>query len=65
MRQYAAKSDYKYIVHKSNESVYILIKDLNLGRMSVTNNIENIIEQICFDSKLDPSTVKCIYKDSD
>ena len=36
------KSDYAYKV----ESKYLIIKDLNLGRMSVTNDIEEVLNEI-------------------
>lgn len=39
MRELAKRSDYEYKIYKD----YILIVDLDMGGMSVTNNIENII----------------------
>lgn len=60
MRELAKRSDYEYKIYKD----YILIVDLDMGGMSVTNNIENIIEQICFENNLDPNDMYCLYKDS-
>lgn len=42
-----------------------MIEDLNLGRMSVTNNIENVVEEICIKEMISPAEVNIIYKDSD
>ena len=44
----------------------LVIEDLNLGRMSVTNNIENILEEISIELN-DGFTqnTKIIYRDSD
>ena len=42
----------------------IAIKDLNLGKMSVTNNIEAIVEYICEQNSISPLDFTIIYKDS-
>lgn len=56
-----SRSDYEYIIHKG----YIAIKDLNLGRMSVTNNIECVVQEICAKENIHPYNHKIIYQDSD
>jgi len=53
------KSDYAYKV----EDEFLIIKDLNLGRMSVTNDIENVLNEISKLIILD--LYKIIYEDSD
>jgi hypothetical protein len=55
------KSDY---VWKTQEDI-LIIEDLNLGRMSVTNNAEGVINEIY--EKLGPSihNYHIIYKDSE
>ena len=53
------KSDYAYKV----EDEFLIIKDLNLGRMSVTNDIENVLNEIGKVIILD--LYKIIYEDSD
>ena len=57
------KADYIYKFQKYiNE---LIIEDLNLGRMSVTNCIEDVVEEICKKENIDPECVMIIYKDSD
>lgn len=58
---YHTRSNYIYIVHK----FVIAIKDLNLGRMSVTNNIESIFQYISEKENIDPIDYTIIYKDCD
>lgn len=57
----ANRSDYVYKVHNG----VIAIKDLNLGKMSVTNNIENVVTKICQDEDLDIRWHTIIYQDSE
>lgn len=54
------KSDFRYEIHDGG-SLYI--EDLNLGRMSVTNDMENVLEAIY--AELGSLPVKITYKDSD
>lgn len=39
-----SKSDYSYFIEEHEK--LIIAQDLNLGKMSVTNDIENVIEEI-------------------
>lgn len=55
------KSDYDFRVYAH----VIAIKDLNFGRMSVTNNIESIVKHICEQIDLDPLDFTIIYSDSE
>lgn len=40
------KSDYDFKIMKLNNFYFLVIEDLDLGGMSVTNNIENVVEEI-------------------
>jgi hypothetical protein len=55
-----AKSDYKYKIIQD----HIFIIDLNIGGMSVTNDIENVIDDICEKELLIPNTI-VTYRDSE
>lgn len=41
------------------------IVDLNLGRTSVTNCIEDVVEEICKAEDVDPLKLYIVYKDSE
>jgi len=57
------KSDYKYEILSKQQ--IIIIEDLDKGNMSVTNDIENVVEQIFMKEKLSSNdNYKIIYKDS-
>jgi hypothetical protein len=60
-----AKSDYKYSIQNFKTKPFIVIEDLNKGRMSVTNDIENVIEEIAGKEKLNPVEHYILYKDSE
>lgn len=42
----------------------LLIEDLNKGGKTVTNDIENVVEQICEDEQINPVEHIIVYKDS-
>lgn len=54
------KSDFVYRL----STHVIAIKDLNLGKMSVTNNIEAIVEHICHKENINPNNYTIVYMDS-
>lgn len=58
-------SDYTYHVRRDGERPVIVIVDLNLGRMSVTNNIEDVVGGVCKETGLTPNKAEIIYRDSD
>lgn len=60
-----AKSDYSYKLEELEKSWFILIQDLNKGRMSVTNNIEEVIDEICQKERINPVEHFIVYRDSD
>lgn len=55
------RSNYTY--RKAERVVYI--NDLNMGGMSVTNDIENIIDNICIKENIDKLHYVWIYNDSE
>lgn len=55
------KSDYRYEILGN----VIAIVDLNLGRKSVTNNIENVLDEISTKEHLIVPNYIIIYKDSE
>lgn len=56
------KSDYFYSINEPRKVLRII--DLNLGRMSVTNDIENVLTQIRKEIGKDIESLKIIYRDS-
>lgn len=59
------KADYIHRMDKYKGKVDVItIKDLNLGSVSVTNDIENVIEDICRLEKVDKEQFMIVYKDS-
>ncbi len=58
----ADASDYDYSISGSDSPVLVII-DRNLGRRSVTNNIEAILAKIQRETSIKPQTI--IYRDSD
>lgn len=59
------RADYTYRIN--NEEV-LAIEDLNLGNMSVTNDIEAVLEEIKTKEKMSPEqfdSIIIVYKDSD
>lgn len=59
------KSDYTYSIQTYNQRPFIVIEDLNKGGMSVTNNIEYIIDEIAQKERLNPVEHFIIYRDSE
>lgn len=57
-----SRADYTY---RLIDGEIISIIDLNLGKMSVTNDIENIIRDISVKKLLNKSEFKVIYRDSE
>lgn len=57
-----ARADYEYRV----ENRELIITDIDLGRMSVTNCIEEVIEEICKTMQQTPEHFyRIVYLDSD
>jgi len=56
-----SKADYIY----KFDGDFLIIKDLNLGGMSVTNSIEDVVKNICDINNRNPNTLHIIYRDMD
>ncbi|HXS55775.1 MAG TPA: hypothetical protein VN726_06600 [Hanamia sp.] len=59
------RSDYTYSIENFSGSNVIVIEELNLGNTSVTNNIENVLNEICRIEKLFIHSYMIVYKDSE
>lgn len=55
-----ARADYEYFI---NEGV-VSIVDLDKGNKSLTNDIENVIEEVCLRAGIKPHEYKWVYRDS-
>lgn len=60
-----SKSNYNYHIKGIGGHNVIAIEDLNQGGMSVTNNIENVVDEICHKENIFPRGYIIIYKDSE
>jgi len=59
-----SKADFEYKIGELHGQQILFIRDLNLGRMSVTNDIENVIADIAEETGIDPTTHFILYRDS-
>jgi hypothetical protein len=59
------RSDYTYEVRDYAGRNVIKIEDLDRGRVSVTNDIKNVVEEIAKKENLDARRYMIIYKDSE
>jgi hypothetical protein len=59
-----ARSDYRYGIEQAAGRSVLVIEDLNLGRVSVTNDIENVLNEIGLKEWIDPREYMVIYRDS-
>ena len=57
-------ADFSYTVKRKDGIPILIIVDKNLGNMSVTNDIENVVDFICKKEKLQPKDCAIIYRDS-
>lgn len=58
------KADFHYEILNFSGRDVILIEDLNRGNMSVTNDIENVVDEIAEGENLDPKDYMIVYADS-
>jgi prophage maintenance system killer protein len=65
MANLAERSDYIATFRYVDGRQFLMIEDLNKGRMSVTNNIENIVDYVCMNKLQNPCEVYIVYKDSE
>lgn len=59
------RADYDWKIQDYGNKKLILIEDLNLGNMSVTNDIENVVDDICKTNQIVCEDYLIIYKDSE
>ena len=59
------RSDYTYELKEHSGHKVLTIEDLDLGGLTVTNNIENVVKEIEAAEKIDCRDYVIIYKDSD
>ncbi len=60
-----ARADYIHKIIQCAGRNVIVIEDLDLGSTSVTNDIENVVNEIAKMEKIDPADHMIVYKDSD
>ncbi len=60
-----SKADYLHEITEYNGFKCLKIEDLNLGNISVTNDIENVVADIAQMERIDPSQFIIVYKDSE
>lgn len=60
-----ARADYRYKVQTIDGELVVAIWDLDMGRMSVTNDAEAVIEEIAESLAQPPGIFRWIYRDSD
>jgi hypothetical protein len=60
-----SKADYTHRTAVLNGAKILVIKDLNLGNTSVTNDIENVVNDIAIMESINPADYLIIYKDSE
>lgn len=59
------RADYTYALRELNGHKFICIIDQNRGNMSVTNDIENVVDEILGREKIIASDHLIVYRDSD
>lgn len=62
-----SKADFTHVIleEESSKQKFIVIEDLVLGNRSVTNDIENVVVDVCNFEDIKIDDYKVIYKDSD
>lgn len=61
-----SKADYSFKIENHYRGFdFLLIEDKNLGNCSVTNYIENIVEEIAFEQSIDNIKYVILYMDSE
>jgi len=60
-----SRADYIHKIKDFNGTPVLTISDLNLGNVSVTNDIENVVKDIEVMEKINADEFVVVYKDSD
>lgn len=58
------RANYNYKLREFAGRNVLVIEDENIGGMSVTNCIEEVVTDICTAEKIDPNSYMIVYKDS-
>lgn len=59
------KANYTFEIEKFLSYNFISIVDLDQGGMSVTNDIENVVNEICQEAEINKGDYLIIYQDSE
>ncbi|MGB3452915.1 MAG: hypothetical protein WBA59_03695 [Moheibacter sp.] len=59
------RAQYNYAIVEKYNQKHVLIEDKNMGEMSVTNDIENVVDEICQTNKINPENAVSLYRDSE
>lgn len=59
-----AKADYSHGITECLGRPFIVIQDLDNGNKSVTNDMDNVLEEIATREKIDPADHLIVYRDS-
>ncbi|HRN92989.1 MAG TPA: hypothetical protein PLS87_11255 [Ferruginibacter sp.] len=60
-----AKADYTYALREMDGQKFICIIDQDRGNMSVTNNIEEVVDEILTKEKINSADHLIVYRDTD
>ncbi len=60
-----SRANFLYRIGIVDNQKILLIWDLNLGNMSVTNDIENVVDDIAYKEKIVPEEHTVLYRDSE
>lgn len=60
-----SRANFQYRIGAVDDQKVLLIWDQNLGNMSVTNDIENVVADIAAHEGIDPMAHLIIYRDSE
>lgn len=65
MYKVKVRSHYNWTIEELKGKKFIVILDENRGGIPVTDDIDNVVEQICIDDKIRAQDHLIIYKDID
>jgi len=60
-----SRADFAHKLGTINGFKVLLIVDLDMGHMSVTNDIENVVDDIAFAENINPKDYLIAYRDSE
>lgn len=59
-----SRADFSHYVTTIGAFHVLIIQDLDCGNVSVTNDIENVVADICSRENLNPALLMIVYQDS-